>query len=133
MPLHIARNGSMTKVTRSNKFKAKKTFCAQKHFHSSRGEAMRCDVLHLFQKAGRISDLVPMCASMEVVKGFKYKPDFRYVELGVNIVEDFKGVVTQRFRDIKRLWPHHGTGVLRVSRLSGSKFVIEKDIPGIRD
>lgn len=128
--MHITSNSDMRKVTKSNKFKAKKTFCAQKHFHSSRGEAMRCDVLHLLQRAGSISELVPMCASMEVVKGFKYKPDFRYVENGVSIVEDFKGVVTQRFRDIKRLWPHHGQGVLRVSRLVGSKFVIEKDITG---
>lgn len=115
----------------SNKYRAKRTHCHQGHFHPSRGEALRCNHLTLLEKAGEISDLKPICGSMTVVKGMRYKPDFTYIENGVNVVEDFKGVITQRFRDIKRMWPHHGVGVLRVSRLVGKRFVVEKDIQGV--
>lgn len=117
------------------KFGARRTQCKANHFHPSCGEATRCDWLHAMQSSGAIFDLKAQ-ASVTIVPGFKYKPDFTYTEMKdgerVLIVEDFKGVVTQRFRDIKRMWPHHGQGALRVSRLQGQKFYIEKDIQGSR-
>lgn len=111
------------------KYKAKKTYCAAGHFHPSQGEARRCDCLHLLQAASEIQDL-KVNPSVTLTVGFRYKPDFSYLERGLLVVEDFKGVETQRFRDIKRMWPHHGKGVLRVSKLRGKKFYIEPDISG---
>lgn len=129
MTHHIATGSHMRAVSKRHKYNAMTTHCTQGHFHSSLGESVRCDHLHLLQKAKVITEL-EVGGSITIAQGFKYKPDFRYVENGVKIVEDFKGVITQRFRDIKRMWPYHGDGVLRVSKLVGKKFHMDKDIQG---
>ncbi|WP_380873621.1 hypothetical protein ACFB49_42730 [Sphingomonas sp. DBB INV C78] len=41
----------------TNKFSAKKTACAHGHMHASKREALRCNDLHILQRAGQISDL----------------------------------------------------------------------------
>lgn len=128
-------NGKLVRIPRkASKYGARSSHCAQGHYHPSTGEAVRCDALHLMQKAGTISDL-KVNPSVTITKGFKYKPDFSYTETegGRYIVEDFKGLVTQRFRDIMRMWPHHGEGVLRVTKQSGRMGTrIDKEIKGIK-
>jgi hypothetical protein len=108
---------------------AVKSRCAQGHSHPSKGESLRCDNLHLQQAGKLIEDLVTN-PTITIIQGFKYKADWTYLENKKMVTEDFKGMVTQRFRDIKKLWPHHGIGVLRVSRLKGLRFYTEKDIQG---
>lgn len=126
-------NGRPTKIPRKgSKYGAKRSRCIQGHSHPSKGEAGRCNELHACQACGLIRDL-KVNPSVTVVKGFKYKADFSYTELihGRHIVEDFKGAETQRFRDIKRMWPHHGKGTLLVSRQYPSgQFYTEKGIEG---
>jgi len=39
------------------KYHAKKTPCTNGHMHASKREAMRCNDLHLLQRAGEISGL----------------------------------------------------------------------------
>lgn len=83
--------------------------------------------MHIAQDAGLISDL-KVHASYTIVPGFKYKADFAYIENGVQYAEDFKGPMTQRFRDVMRLWKEHGKHPLRVTKLVGSKFYVDKEI-----
>ncbi len=112
---------------RGNKYGAKSAHCAQGHFHPSTGESNRCDTLHLIARAGEIKGL-EVHPTITLVEGMKYKPDFLYTENGKRIYEDFKGVSTDRFRIICKLWPYHGTGTLRIS---GAKKP-NRDIAGVR-
>ena len=90
-----------------HKYGAKRTACAAGHSHPSKGEAKRCDELHLLQRAGQISGLV--CEPQywfhydgEPVKHDNgrrvgYKPDWRYFENNSTIVEEFKGFRTEAY------------------------------------
>jgi hypothetical protein len=73
-------------------------------FHS-KGEANRYDDLRLMELAGEITNLEYEPESYPlVVNGVKvtsYRPDYRYIENGVLVVEDFKSSATARARD----WP----------------------------
>lgn len=110
-----------------HKMNAVSAHCAQGHFHPSTGESRRCNTLHLLQRAKEIKGL-EVNPSIEIVAGMKYKPDFKYTENGKLIYEDFKGMVTDRFRIICRLWPHHGTGTLRIT----GERKATRDIAGVR-
>lgn len=74
-----------------NKYKAKKTDCCQGHTHDSKKEAYRCDLLHILQKHGKISNLRIQ------VKAVNYVADFVYTENGLTIIEDTKGVKTKDY------------------------------------
>lgn len=99
----------------ASKYHAKAVHCAAGHYHPSTGEGERCNDLGLLQQAGVISMFVDVHPTIELIKGFKYKPDFIYMEGGKRIVEDYKGAMTDRFRIIKNLWPYHGVGILRIT------------------
>lgn len=113
---------------RKHKMNAVSAHCAQGHFHPSTGESRRCDALHLLQRAKAVKGL-EVHPTVELVTGMKYKPDFLYFEGKKRIYEDFKGMVTDRFRIICRLWPHHGTGTLRIT---GDRKAA-RDIVGVRE
>jgi hypothetical protein len=100
--------GKGTRAPRSNKYGARKTHCGGGHTHDSQREAMRCDHLHLMQRAGAISDLQQQPAFWFAIDGVAVKYpngrrvgvtfDFAYQERGRSVVEDSKGM---RVRD----WP----------------------------
>lgn len=90
---------------RRNKYGARKTPCQQGHVHDSKGEASRCNDLHMLERAGHISHL-------EMQRKFNFsidgravklknghhagiKIDFLYRENGQQIAEDFKGFVVR--------------------------------------
>jgi hypothetical protein len=92
-----------------NKFGARRSGCQVGHVHASLGEARRCDVLHLMQRAGEIRALEQQPAFFLCVDGrsivdlrgrrLRYTADFRYEERdGAGgwrlVVEDFKGAPT---------------------------------------
>jgi hypothetical protein len=84
-----------------HKYRAVRTECANGHSHPSRGEAKRCDDLHLLQKAGEISRLereVPFPVYLNGVKLFTYRADFVYFTGQERVTEDFKGVITPVYR-----------------------------------
>lgn len=97
-----------------NKFSARKTPCLQGHTHDSKAEAERCDILHIMQKHGMISelriqvkyDLIPAMKyeNMPNERGMTYIADFVYIENGVTVIEDVKSEETRRNPDyiIKR-------------------------------
>lgn len=80
-----------------NKYKNKKTTVDNIVF-ASKKEAARYCVLKLLQKAGEITDLELQPKYEFVVNGYRigsYKPDFRYIESGVIVVEDCKSTATK--------------------------------------
>lgn len=97
-----------------NKFSARKTECIQGHMHDSKVEAERCDILHIMQKHGMISelrsqvkfDLIPAMkyGNMPNEQGVRYVADFVYIESGVTVIEDVKSEETRKNPDyiIKR-------------------------------
>lgn len=87
-----------------SKYGAKKTACAAGHTHDSKGEARRCDQLHLLQRGGVIRNLTVQPQFWFTINGEQLKHengrrvgvklDFQYFERDENVVEDFKGFVT---------------------------------------
>lgn len=102
--IRISYSGGMAGKIGGNKYHATVT-----HRHGitfrSKGEANRYDELRLQELAGEITDLEYEPESYPlVVNGIKitsYRPDYRYRENGVLVVEDFKSSATARARD----WP----------------------------
>lgn len=88
------------------KYKSKKCYCAAHCLHDSKKEARRCDVLHLLEKMGKISELktqqkfelIPAQkfdnSIMENERSCSYIADFTYFKDGVFVIEDAKGYKT---------------------------------------
>jgi len=114
---------------KKNKYGAQSAFCRNAHYHRSKGEAGRCDILHLMQHGQAISELKNQ-PTVKLGITQKYRPDWTYIEDGKLIVEDFKGVEQDRFKMIKRLWPELGEGILRVTHFSRGQYVTTQEIEG---
>lgn len=88
-----------------HKYGAKATTCNSGHKHPSKREAARCDVLHLLQRAGEITDLEVEPMFYFVIDGVQvkhpngrrlgFKPDWAYTEAGNRIAEDLKSEPTK--------------------------------------
>jgi hypothetical protein len=85
-----------------NKYRAKKTNCAQGHTHGSKKEAMRCNQLSEMEQCGQISDLQQQPQFWFAINGkplkhanghrVGYKSDFQYRDdQGRLVVEEVKG------------------------------------------
>lgn len=92
------------------KYRAVRTACRAGQVHASKGEAARCDELHLLQVAGEIRDLrahpqARYHLRLGEAEICVYVADFVYVESGsgFEVVEDAKGFRTPEFRIKKRL------------------------------
>lgn len=113
-----------------NKYRAKKAECCQGHIHDSKAESYRCDILHIKQKHGEISDLriqvkFEILASakydnMPNEKGISYIADFVYTENGMTIIEDVKSEKTRENPDyiikrkfVKKLYCTDGKTIFR--------------------
>ena len=92
-------------MRRFGKYRAVKSQCSAGHTHDSKREAIRCNELHALQAAGEITDLIIHPQYWFVINGKQlkhgngrrvgYKSDFEYVENGIQITEDVKGVVVR--------------------------------------
>lgn len=108
-------------MRRFGKYSAVKSQCNAGHTHDSKREAIRCNELHALEAAGEISDLMIHPQYWFVINGKQlkhgngrrvgYKSDFEYVENGMLVTEDVKGVVVRdwplRRAVFKALYPHH--------------------------
>ncbi len=108
-------------MRRFGKYRAVKSQCKAGHTHDSKREAIRCNELHALEAAGEISDLMMHPQYWFVINGKQlkhgngrrvgYKSDFEYVENGMLVTEDVKGVVVRdwplRRAVFKALYPHH--------------------------
>jgi hypothetical protein len=92
-------------MKRFGKYRAVKSQCRAGHTHDSKREAIRCNELHDLQAAGAISDLIIHPQYWFVINGRQikhgngrrvgYRSDFEYIENGINVTEDVKGVVVR--------------------------------------
>ncbi len=108
-------------MRRFGKYRAVKANCNAGHTHDSKREAIRCNELHALEAAGEISDLMIHPQYWFVINGRQlkhpngrrvgYKSDFEYVENGMLVTEDVKGVVVRdwplRRAVFKALYPNH--------------------------
>lgn len=118
-------------MRRRNKFGAVKTRGTSGRLFDSKAERDRAEELMLLERAGEIRDLVEQ-PRVELEPGIRFKPDFSYVERGRLVHEDVKGVETERFRLIKKLWRLHGPSVLRITKRRSRKagFQVTQEIAG---
>ena len=113
-----------------NKFHAQRTSFGGRSY-DSKAEADRSAVLQLLARANVITDLQYQVTHKLTLAELTYRADFVYRERGLLVVEDVKGVMTDRFRIIMRLWPHYGTGTLRIVKRRGkSGWTVVKEITG---
>ena len=108
-------------MRRFGKYRAVKSQCSAGHTHDSKREAIRCNELHVLQDAGEISDLTVHPQYWFVIGGRQlkhdngrrvgYKSDFEYIENGMLVTEDVKGVIVRdwplRRAVFKALFPNH--------------------------
>lgn len=108
-------------MRRFGKYRAVKAQCGAGHTHDSKREAIRCNELHILQAAGEITDLTIHPQYWFVINGRQlkhpngrrvgYKSDFEYIENGLLVTEDVKGVVVRdwplRRAVFKALFPNH--------------------------
>ena len=89
------------------KYHSRKTICSYGHEHDSKREAIRCNELHLMQRAGEIRCLQTQ-VKFELLPARKYEgmpnerkidyiADFVYVRYGVTVIEDSKGHKTKDY------------------------------------
>lgn len=110
-----------------NKYGAKKAVCCHGHTHDSKAESYRCDLLHLKQRKGLISDLkvqvkyllIPAMTyeNMPNEKAESYIADFVYVENGLTVIEDVKGRKTRDYiikrKQMKQKYCTDGKAIFR--------------------
>ena len=90
---------------RKNKYKAVKTVVDGIKFDSKK-EARRYSQLKLMEKSGAISELSLQPRFDLIVNDKKcgfYKADFKYIENGMEVIEDAKGMLTPVYRLKKKL------------------------------
>ena len=118
-----------------NKYGARRAVDRNGRMYDSTAERDRAEELRLLEKAGEIRNLQAQ-PRLELERGIFYKPDFAYEEQVYGsaywrpIWEDVKGVVTERFRLICKLWALHGPGVLRITQRRSRKdgFRVTREI-----
>jgi hypothetical protein len=108
-------------MKRFGKYRAVKAQCGAGHTHDSKREAIRCNELHILQAAGEITDLTIHPQYWFVINGRQlkhpngrrvgYKSDFEYIENGMLVTEDVKGVIVRdwplRRAVFKALFPNY--------------------------
>ena len=108
-------------MKRFGKYRAVKSQCSAGHTHDSKREAIKCNELHALEAAGEITDLVIHPQYWFVINGKQlkhangrrvgYKSDFEYIENGMLVTEDVKGVIVRdwplRRAVFMALFPNH--------------------------
>lgn len=98
---------------------------------ASKGERDCWEMLKLMERAGEI-DSIECQVTSHLTAGITHKTDFRYWDLkkGERVWAEYKGLVDQRWRDIKKLWKLYGPGRLKVFQGYGLRvFCTEEIIP----
>lgn len=93
---------------KGNKYGAIRTVTEDRTY-DSKGEAGRAHMLALRERAGEISNLEYQVV-YQLSKRVKAVIDFRYVENGQTVLEDFKGCLTDAAR-IKYAWVEQKFGI----------------------
>lgn len=101
-------------LPKRNKFGAKRAVDRNGRMYDSTGERDYGEELMLLEQAGAITNLEAQ-PRIELERGIFYKADFAWTEpSGLRVWADFKGISSERFRLICKLWALHGPGPLRI-------------------
>lgn len=115
-----------------HKFKAKQTIVDGKTF-PSRLEARVYETLKIREFAGEIKDVVLQPTVFLSDAKISYKPDFAatYTKTNLGFYVEGKGVATDRWRLIKKLWRAYGPSPLEVYKANGKNIYLDETImPG---
>lgn len=117
---------------KTNKYKAQKTTIEGEHF-PSKFEAAGWMLFRSRERAGNVRSL----RRYETVRlsdaGITYKPDWSYIDVATDakVFVEMKGVVTDRFRLICKLWRAYGPAPLEIYKGTHRKiYLAETIIPG---
>jgi len=102
-----------TKPAQANKYHAVRT-----EGYMSKAEATRARELAVLERAGEISNVL-YNPTIHLLRDpdITYRPDYQYEDKnGTTRYEEVKGVETDRWRMIRKLWQHFGPGPLHVVR-----------------
>lgn len=123
----------LRRPSRGNKFNAKRALGRSGRMYDSTAERDRADQLKMLEDLKEIEELREQ-TRVELEEGIHYRTDFDYLEKGRRVFEDVKGVETERFRLICKLWRLHGPGPLRILKRAGraQKFQVTKIINPIQ-
>ena len=89
--------------------------------YASGAEKRYREYLDMLAMTKLVSDIVEQ-PKVDLTAGITYKPDFRYTDTtGMHVWVEVKGVMTDRFRMIKKLWRVYGPGPLHVVREDRTK------------
>jgi hypothetical protein len=115
-------------IARRNKYGAKRATDGAR-WYASTAERDRAVELRQMEAVGLISALA-LQVPIRLAGSVTYRADFVYQEDGRLIVEDVKGVVTERFAVVCQLWPLWGEGVLRITARGGRRrgFMVRREI-----
>jgi hypothetical protein len=97
--------------------------------YASKAEAARAAELRTLLAAGEIGELQEQpsyVVSPDGCKPISYRPDFRYVENGITVCEDVKGIETAEFRIKAKLFRWKYPGIeFRILRRLRTGFAVE--------
>ncbi|HUW32073.1 MAG TPA: DUF1064 domain-containing protein [Planctomycetota bacterium] len=82
----------------------------------SKLERARAEQLCALSRANEISDLQFQPHFELTTARIGYRADFAYIESGRKVVEEVKGMETERWKIIRKLWRFYGPAVLRIYR-----------------
>jgi hypothetical protein len=94
--------------------------------YASKAERLYAEILWNRLRAGTIQVLIEQPTLWLGVPENVYRPDFFVLENGHAYFIDVKGVETQAFRKVLKLWASYGQCPLHVVKRSGMKFVTDR-------
>lgn len=112
-----------------SKYGNKRTSIGSRTYDSG-AEARRGAMLQLMEKSGNISDLQFQVTFKLSEAEVTYRADYTYMENGRLVAEDMKGVRTERFRLIVKLWRVYGPCLLRVTSWKHNRLCVVQEVMG---
>jgi len=130
--LPFGKSAQLARPQRQNKFNAKRAKSnLTNRWYDSKAERDYGEILKLRELAGEIEYLTAQPV-IDLACEIKYRCDFHYFELKTErfIYAEVKGVETERFRMIKKLWRVHGDGLLQIvkRKSASSPFIVVQEI-----
>ena len=116
-------------MIRRNKFNSRRVVFDGQSFPSMLEGALWTH-LKLLEYGGKLRDVTRQPTVFLTKAKISFKPDFMAydVELGKDVYYESKGVETERWRMIKKLWEYYGPSILRVYRGTHRRLTLAVEI-----
>lgn len=104
------------------------TYAYKGHRFATMAERARAEHLDREQLAGAITELRFHPVVKLTAAELKFYPDYAYKRNGVQHFEDMRGEYNPRMKDMVKLWPVYGTGVLLLTRCGHRGVVVHQRV-----